>query len=70
MIKKTTGPLKLALHGMDNRTLKTMMLFLQGPCNGAGIVVNEIADADIDVFDAEATDSKKLLEKQKRLNEQ
>lgn len=63
MIKKTTGPLKLALHGMDNRALKTMMLFLQGPCKGAAIVVNEVADADVDIFDAEATDSKKLLEK-------
>ena len=58
MIKKTTGPLKLALHGMDNRALKTMMLFLQGPCKGAAMVVNEVADGDVDIFDAEATESK------------
>jgi hypothetical protein len=62
MIKKS-GPLKLALHGMDNRALKTMMLFLQGPCKGAAMVVNEVADGDVDIFDAEATESKRLLEK-------
>ena len=63
MIKKSAGPLKIALHGMDGRAIKTIMLFLQGPCNGAAIVINNVVDADLDIFDAEATDSKKLLDK-------
>ena len=56
-------PLKIALHGMDDRTTKTMMMFLQGPCRGIAIVV-KAEDADIDVFDGDAAVSKKLLEKQ------
>ncbi len=46
---------------MDARVVKTMMLFLQGPCKGAAIVVNIAKDADVDVFDADAPVSKKLL---------
>lgn len=52
---------KLVLHGLDQRFLKTMMLFLRGPCNGAAIVVNSVEDADIDVFDVDAFASKNLL---------
>jgi hypothetical protein len=56
-------PLKLALHGMDSRSTKIMMLFLQGPCKGVAHIVINADDADIDVFDGDAADSKMLLEK-------
>jgi hypothetical protein len=62
MKKNSPIPLKLALHGMDSRAIKTIMLFLQGPCKGAANVVIAVEDADVDIFDAEAFDSKKLLE--------
>ncbi len=50
---KSKSPLKVALHGMEERTSKTMVMYLQGPCRGAAVVVND-SDADIDVFDADA----------------
>ena len=56
-------PLKIALHGMDGRFTKIMMLFLQGPCKGVAHVVINAEDADIDVFDGDAPNSKGLLEK-------
>ena len=62
MKKNAAIPLKLALHGMDGRATKTIMLFLQGPCQGAANVVISVEDADVDVFDAETFESKKLLE--------
>jgi hypothetical protein len=61
MTENTTKPLKLALHAMDSRAIKTMMLFLLGPCEGAAIVVNKAEDADVDVFDADLPASKNLL---------
>jgi len=60
MSENTKRPLKVALHGMDSRSCKTMMMFLQGPCRGTAIVVNE-ADADVDIFDGDAPASKHLL---------
>ena len=48
---------------MDSRAVKTIMLFLQGPCKGAAFVVNDAEDADVDFFDADTFGSKKLLEK-------
>ena len=62
-MENSEKPLKLALHGMDSRSTKTMMLFLQGPCKGIAHVVLNPEDADIDVFDGDAPDSKILLEK-------
>jgi hypothetical protein len=53
-------PLSVGLYGMDGRTTKTMMMFFQGPCQGAAIVVDP-EDADIDIFDGDATVSKNLL---------
>jgi len=49
---KNKSPLKVALHGMDGRRCKMMAMFLQGPCKGIAIVVND-KDADIDIFDAD-----------------
>lgn len=61
-MKNDARPLKVAFHGMDSRSIKTMMLFFQGPCKGAAIVVNASNDADADVFDADVPVSKQLLE--------
>lgn len=61
-MKTNKGPLKLALHGMDARAIKVMMMFLSGPCQGAGNIVINADDADVDIFDADSADSKKLLE--------
>ncbi len=55
-------PLKVALHGMDSRTTKIMVLFLHGPCRDAAIIVNP-EDAEVSIFDADVPASKKLLEK-------
>ena len=61
-------PLKVALHGMDDRSIKTMMMFLQGPCRGAAIVVVNPEDADVDIFDGDAPVSKNLLAKHSQEN--
>ncbi len=53
-------PLTVGLHGMDGRTVKTMMMFFGGPCSGAAIVV-DTDDADVDIFDGDAPNSKILL---------
>ncbi len=63
MSNKNLKPIKLAVHGVDSRSLKTMMLFLHGPCEGAAIVVNQANDGEVDVFDADSSNSLKLLEK-------
>jgi hypothetical protein len=49
---KSKSPLKVALHGMEERTAKTMVMYLQGPCRGAAVVVSD-SDAEVDVFDAD-----------------
>jgi hypothetical protein len=49
---KSKSPLKVALHGMEDRTAKTMVMYLQGPCRGAAVVVSD-SEADVDVFDAD-----------------
>ncbi|MDP3838221.1 MAG: hypothetical protein Q8Q54_04795, partial [Methylococcales bacterium] len=49
---KSKNPLKVALHGMEDRTAKTMVMYLQGPCRGAAVVVSD-SEADVDVFDAD-----------------
>jgi hypothetical protein len=49
---KSKSPLKVALHGMEERTAKTMVMYLQGPCRGAAVVVSD-SEADVDVFDAD-----------------
>ena len=56
-------PLKIALHGMGDRTVKTMMLFLQGPCSGAAYVVINPEDADVDIFDSDSSAIMSLMHK-------
>jgi hypothetical protein len=62
VIENNDKPLKLALHGMDSRVSNTMMLFLQGPCNGAAYTVVDADDADVDVFDGDSQYSRGILE--------
>ena len=54
-------PLKVALHAMDERSVKTMVMYLKGPCQGVAIVVEEPL-ADIDIFDGDSINAKKLLD--------
>ncbi|WP_036306817.1 hypothetical protein [Methyloglobulus morosus] len=61
-MENSIRPLKIAIHGMDSRAVKTMMLFLQGPCRGVAYVVVNAEDADLDIFDGDLPDSKKLVE--------
>lgn len=56
---KNKSPLKVALHGMDDRGYKMMTMYLQGPCKGAAVVVKE--NADVHIFDADAINGQKLL---------
>ncbi len=63
-MKPTKRSLYLVLHGFDDRSVKTMQLFLQGPCRGAAAVVTDPETADVFVFDADVFGSKKLLENQ------
>jgi hypothetical protein len=58
---KSKNPLKVALHGMEERTAKTMVMYLQGPCRGAAVVVSD-GEASIDVFDADTVGATKLMQ--------
>ena len=69
-MENSTRPLKIAIHGMDSRAVKTMMLFLQGPCRGAAYIVVNAEDADLDIFDADLPGSKKQLEQFTQENKQ
>lgn len=51
----------MALYGMDGRTHKTMLMFLQGPCQGIAQVVTE-KEALIDIIDADAIKAKVSLD--------
>lgn len=57
----TKTPFRIALHGMDSRTCKTMEMYLKGPCSGAAIVV-DTAEADIDMIDADHPKAKDILD--------
>lgn len=63
-MKANKRSLYLILHGFDDRSVKTMQLFLQGPCRGAAAVVTDQETADVFVFDADVPGSKKLLDSQ------
>ncbi len=62
MKSKTKNPIRVALYGMDGRTLKTMTMYLQGaPCKGIAEVVDEL-DAEIDIIDADFVKARDVLE--------
>ncbi|MCK5666272.1 MAG: hypothetical protein KAI17_22430, partial [Thiotrichaceae bacterium] len=53
--------MKVALYGMDSRTYKTMVMYLQGPCKGIAIVVDE-SEAAVDIIDADCINARDVLE--------
>lgn len=61
-MKTNKRPLYLSLHCFDDRCIKTMQQFLQGPCHGAAVIVADDLTADVLVFDADIPASKKMLE--------
>lgn len=61
MKRKSKKLLPVSLYGMDGRTHKTMLMFLQGPCGGVAEVVNE-KEAEIDIIDADAIHAKDCLD--------
>ncbi len=64
MKSKNNKPINVALYGMDGRSHKTMVMFLQGPCKGIGVVVNEL-DAEVDIIDADSVKAKELMDDRK-----
>jgi len=60
-----SGPIKVALYGMDPRSFKTMQLFLKGPCRAIAEVVDE-ADAEIDIIDADFACAGEILENRRQ----
>jgi hypothetical protein len=57
---KIKRPLRVALYAMNERSIRTMAMYLQGPCKGVAVVVDE-ASADIDIFDGDSHNAKQLL---------
>ena len=64
MKSKDNKPLNIALYGMDGRSHKTMVMYLQGPCKGIGVVVDEL-DAEIDIIDADYIKARELMDDRK-----
>jgi hypothetical protein len=62
MSDNQTKPLQAVLHGMDGRTYKTMVMYFQGPCKGAAVVVED-TDAEVDIVDADFAIGKEALDK-------
>ncbi|NOQ17126.1 MAG: hypothetical protein GQ581_08710 [Methyloprofundus sp.] len=61
MKSKSNKSLAVALHAMDGRSLKTMMMFLQVTCKGIAQVVSE-QEAEIDIIDIDLMGAKPSLE--------
>lgn len=66
-MNKSKKPLKVALHAMDDRSSKLMKMYLQGPCEGIAVVVND-RDAECDIFDADSANAKKLIDARLAMN--
>lgn len=67
MTDKQKKPLQVVLHGMDERTHKSMMMYFQGPCKGAAVIVGD-TDAETDIVDVDTTEGKEELEKLRAKN--
>ena len=61
MSNTAKSPRKIALYGMDERTCKTMQMYLKGPCHGAAMIVAE-TDAEIDMIDADHPKARDILD--------
>ena len=60
-------PLLVALYGLNERSYKTMVLFLAGPCKGKAKVV-ESTDAEIGILDADVPRAKYILDQCRESN--
>lgn len=60
MQNKNSGPLKVSLHGMNNRMQKMMTNYLEISCDGIAYVVEE-SEAQAEIVDIDLTNSKTLL---------
>ncbi len=58
---KRNAPIPIALFGMDDRAVKTLIMYLQGPCQGVAVVVDEF-DAAVDVIDADHMRARDILQ--------
>ncbi len=64
MLKKSTKEmLKVVLSGMDERTRKTLTLYLHGPCKAAGVTIVDFLEADLEIIDADLREGRLLLSK-------
>jgi hypothetical protein len=61
MKSKDKKPIQVALYGMDERTYKTMVMFLHGPCKEIAVVVDE-TEAEIDLIDADYIKARDVLD--------
>jgi hypothetical protein len=59
--KKSTQPLKVSLHGMNDRMLMMMTRFIELNCKGVADVVDE-DESNVEIVDVDAAESKSLLE--------
>ena len=62
MLDKSKNALKVALLGMDGRTHKTLVLYLQGPCKSAAVTIVNEHEADVFIIDADLPKGRELLE--------
>ena len=60
-MKKEHHLLKVSLHGMNTRVYKMMVNFLEITCKSIASVVEE-SESEIEIIDADLTDSKLLIE--------
>lgn len=63
----TKAPIAIALFGMDARTVKTMEMYLKGPCQGIAVVVDERL-AQVDMIDADHPKAKDILDARRAAN--
>lgn len=67
MKNKSNRALRVAFYGMDERGLKTMEMYLSGPCRGVA-EVGARNDADVDIINADVPKSAEILEMCQKLN--
>ncbi len=65
MKQKTKMPIKVALFGMDERSHKTMGMFLKGPCNGYAVEVTPEV-AEVDIIDADFSKARAYFGRRKK----
>jgi len=58
---KKNDPLRLTALAMDARAVKTLSMFLQGPCKNQGILVNE-SNAEVSFIDLDTFKAQQVLE--------